>query len=143
MKKGLIISLSILLLSCGSTKKISFQTDTFMSNGTKEKFEIILPRDYIETTWDLKTNLLKKWLYNDEIFIYISLDISFADSPNISNWVKCSDISKKAKCTEGIDEKGKYWREELIDNLVVGYKNVSINRKTEFDNAIQSFQKNK
>jgi len=50
MKKGLIISLSILLLSCGSTKKISFQTDTFMSNGTKEKFEIILPRDYIETT---------------------------------------------------------------------------------------------
>lgn len=141
MKRTLLLSFSILLLSCGSTKRISFKSDTFMSSGIKEKFEMIIPRGYSVESSDLKTNLLKKWTYPDESFIYISLDISFSDSPNISNWVNCSDVSKKFKCTDGVDKQGNYWKEVVKNNLVIGYKNVSVNNKSEFDNTILSFQK--
>jgi len=141
MKKTLVITLLILCAGCKSTKRISFQTDTFISKGQKEKFEIILPRNYVKSTSDLQNYLFRKWSYADDSFVYVFLDISFANSPNVENWIKCSDLNKKLKCTEGTDEKGRLWKELLVNGVVIGYKNVPATEKAAFDEALQSFKK--
>ena len=141
MKQLYLLIILLILIGCGATKRINFQTDTFMSNGLKENFEISVPSDYVKATSNLEIYILKKWIYEKNGLLYISLDISFADSPNIQNWMKCSDASTAKKCTEGVDDDGKYWKELLIDNLVVGYKDVPMERKNEFDNAILSMKK--
>ena len=64
-----------------------------MSNGLKENFEISVPSDYVKATSNLQIYILRKWIYNKNGLLYISLNISFADSPNIQNWMKCSDPS--------------------------------------------------
>ena len=141
MKKILLITLLFFCAGCASTKRISFQTDTFLSKGQKENFEIILPRNYVKSTSDLQNYLFRKWYYADNSFVYIFLDISFANSPNVENWVKCSDLDKKLKCTEGTDEKGRLWKELLVDGVVIGYKNVPTTEKVAFDKVLQSFKK--
>lgn len=141
MRKITLIFLAIFFASCGSFRKINFQTDTYMSKGVKQRFEIIIPKNYTHASSNLETHLLKKWTYSNNECLYISLDISFADSPNVVNWMKCSDATKGVKCTEGKDEAGRYWKELLIDNLVVGYKDVPIERKEQFDSAISSLKR--
>ena len=141
MKQLYLLIILIIFIGCGSTKRIHFQTDTFMSNGLKENFEISVPSDYVKATSNLEIYILRKWIYEKNGLLYISLDISFADSPNVQNWMKCSDASDAKKCTEGVDEEGKYWKELLIDNLVVGYKDVPMESKKEFDRAILSMKK--
>lgn len=140
MKKTILILSVIFFAGCGSAKKVYFKTDTYISKGIKEKFEIIIPKHYINVSSNIGNNLLKKWMYKDESYLYISLNISFADSPNVKNWMKCSNT--KIKCTEGVDEMEKYWKELIIDNLVVGYKDIPKERKEEFDKAILSLKRN-
>ncbi|MEO8235467.1 MAG: hypothetical protein ABI549_08650 [Flavobacterium sp.] len=141
MKKLLTISFAILFLSCGTTKKVYFKSDTFKSKGSLENFEIIIPRDYANLSSSSQNYILKKWSYTDDSFIYISFDVSFADSPNKENWMKCSDAEKGIKCTDGIDFNGKHWKEIVSNDLVIGYKNVPNERKEEFDKALLSLKK--
>lgn len=130
-----------MLLNCGSSKKISFETYTFMSKSNRERFTISVPRDFKSTEANLQNNILKKWKYKNEEFIYISLDISFSNSPNLDNWIKCSDAQKGIKCIEGIDENGNYWKEIISNNLVIGYRDVNPKRKKEFDDSLLSLNK--
>lgn len=139
MKKRIIIILIVFFMSCKSVKNVFFSSMTYNSKGKVEKFNIKIPRDYIKSYSLKRESIIKKWLYNDGIYIYISSDITFKDSPNVENWMKCSNLEKKIKCLEGFQDNGRCWKEVEVDDLVIGYINVPKERKEEFDKAILSF----
>jgi hypothetical protein len=139
--KKLIYSFALLsLLGCGSSKKVIFKTDTFMSGGKESKFEILIPKGYEKYTNDLQHYILRNYTYPDSSVIYISLDFSFANSPNYKNWIKCSNPAKNYKCEEGQQDNGKYWKEVLKENVVIGYYNVRKDRKEEFDKTVSTLK---
>lgn len=139
MKNKIIVFVVFLFMSCNSVKNVSFSTMTYKSKEKVEKFNIKIPSDYLKTNSFKRESVVKKWLYHDDIYIYISSDLTFIDSPNVENWIKCSDLEKNIKCLEGIQDDGRYWKEIIVDDLVIGYVNVPKDRKEEFDKAIMSF----
>jgi hypothetical protein len=124
------------LSGCAQTKSIKFKTDTFMSAGKEQKFTIQVPKNYIDVKSNESTYLFKQFDYEDGSIMYISLDISYSNSPNKDNWSKCSKPQERYKCEEGVQENGLYWKEVLRDNLVIGYYDVPKERITEFDQAL-------
>ena len=144
MMKWLILFfvLSSVIVSCVSQKVVRFKSDTFKSSGSQSEFEISVPRDFKEVKKKLiEPDILKqfesKW---SSAIIYISLDITFSNSPNKMNWLKCSLPSESKKCTEGVQDDGNYWREIVSNGLVIGYYDVPINRKDEFDEFLLSLK---
>jgi len=131
----------ISLYNCGQTKALSFSTYTFISAGKKEKFAIEIPKGYIDVNQNLDNALLKEYVYPDGSILYISLDISYSDSPNKRNWSKCSNPKTGYKCEEGEQDNGLFWKEIFKNNLVLGYLNIPKPRKLEFDKAIASLVK--
>ena len=138
MKTRSIYAVVILLLGCNPYKRITIKTDTFMSAGKINKYEVYIPKGYIKSSTNMDNYILKEYQYPDSSVFYISLDFSFSNSPNYYNWIKCTDFSKNYKCEEGIQENNKYWKEILSKNLVLGYYNVNKTQIEKFDEAIQS-----
>ncbi len=143
--KQLLLSMIILcsLNGCAQSKTVKFKTDTFMSAGKEQKFEVQIPKGYKMVSDNLDIDLFKHYQYPDGSSLYISLDINYSNSPNKNNWSKCSNAITGKKCEQGEQENGLLWREILKDNLVIGYFGVSKERKDEFDKSITSLgQKN-
>lgn len=141
MKKQVIFFVILLFTSCGNIKTTTFSTMTYKSKGIEEKFIIDIPNDYIKSYSLERESIIKKWVYKNDVYMYISSDITFKDSPNVENWIKCSNVEKGIKCIEGKQDNGKYWKEIEKENLIIGYINVPENRKEEFDKAILSLKR--
>jgi hypothetical protein len=140
IKKNLILIFSFLLLACSPIKTIRFKTDTFKSDGKIVKFKIKVPKNYIAVEQDLFLHLLKSFTYLDKNVLYISIDTNFGYSPNKVNWLKCSDPIKGIKCTNGKSANNTNWKEIIFKDLLIGYYNVSNEKKKEFDDALESLQ---
>lgn len=136
----ILILFSSFVFSCSPYKKVTLKTETFMSRGKVQKFEMNIPKGYRTSDSDLSQYLLKMFVYPDSAVLYISLDIHYQHSLNKENWIKCSDALSGTKCEEGLQDNDKYWKEVMSKNLVVGYYNVSKTQKEEFDKALNSIR---
>jgi hypothetical protein len=133
-------SIFFLLVACSPAKKLTFKTDTFMSAGKVQEFEMSIPKGVKRSTSDLRQYLFKKIEYKNSSVLYISLDINFGHSPNRDNWMKCSRPQEKYKCEDGQQDNGLYWKEVFSNEVVVGYYNVNKANKDIFDIAIASLR---
>lgn len=162
MKYILIIIIIICVLSCtvyNDVEKIKFiipqEITCFMKIPNNYRFE------RYEALCEEKEDF---YYYEDSSFIYIS---SFKVSPNYNNIKNLGDgivayrFQNKELIKEinlevgrevlkilpdtfelsGLNERGLFWKDIKINNITIGYDNVSKGRKDIFDNALKSFKK--
>ncbi len=84
------------------------------------------------------------YTYEDSAKIYISDNALSGSSLNGDNKLRQGITSIKREnlndsiYMEGLQDNGKYWKENILNDIVVGYVNVPESRKNEFDVAISS-----
>lgn len=140
--KKLFLTISVIatMLGCSSYRHVTFKTDTFLSAGKVKQFELSVPRGGQRYSSEIPRYVVKRYHYKDSAVLYISLDVTYANSPNHENWIKCSRPQESYKCDEGQQPDGRYWREILSNDLVIGYFNVRHNDKQKFDSAVESLK---
>ena len=137
--KNILLFFLLLSLSCSFSQIHRFKTDTFLSSGQVHSFEIYVPKGAKKIrTQDFQPDIIVQLESRAKEILYISQDISFANSPNKNEWLKCS--TETNKCEEGQQVDGKFWKELLMDGLVVGYYDVLKEEKDDFDKSLDSFK---
>lgn len=85
--------------------------------------------------------------YKDSSALYISTDVYCGSSLNSTNRQSIGiDIYRKNNVLdtirhEGLQKNGRYWLEYILGDYVVGYVNVPVEQKDEFNQMINSAQK--
>ncbi|NJY61897.1 hypothetical protein HC174_03890 [Salinimicrobium sp. CDJ15-81-2] len=149
-----MISLAVFVLGCGTSadlKKVYYTSD-FLSS-TKKGFEthsyvISVPRKYKLIKEDFNPEYKEIiYEYKDSIKFYITDDTFGGSSLNGDNKLRSgitsisrTDLNDTTKMG-GVQQDGRYWKEYILGDVVVGYLNVPENRKEEFDLTLQSINR--
>jgi hypothetical protein len=133
-----------LLCSCQSSNKL--RTVHFNSDAGKSllnaKLKIPAWASIKKIKADAESGKENQYLYPDSSVFYIT---NKQGTPNYSlirsqeNAYSKQFMSDSLSLT-GIDEKGNYWREIKYLNLFYGYKNVPLNKKQLFDEALRTLK---
>lgn len=159
MKKQRILSVIIIIILLGSCntryprnpeKGIGVKTLDFSQCFVEDKncnIQINIKEEY-ELSCNLDPGLCEyRFNYKNSSALYISTDIYCGSSLNSTNRQSIGiDIYRKNNVLdtirhEGMQKNGKYWLEYILGDYVVGYVNVPIEQKNEFDQMINSIQK--
>lgn len=83
-------------------------------------------------------------VYTDSSALYIGNDIWHGSRLNLNNRIRegINGINRKNLSDsiyfEGIQADGKYWKEQILNDILVGYINVIPEKKREYDHALES-----
>lgn len=153
--------LALIIFSCSSNKKLV--TDDYIMVQFKEKFHYgnkTVVQDYTlavpkggrltkgryDFTGDHHTEY--RILYPDSSIIYIGNNNWSGSKLNIINRVESGirGINKKhvndSLYFEGTQKSGKYWKENFLGDIVVGYVNVKPEAKENYDVSLRSVRLN-
>ncbi len=159
--KNFLISISIasLIISCCSTanikgfKKVSyvsnFQTNSKSKPFEKRKFFLNVPKNFKILNEDFNPEFKEVvYLYQNGAKIYLT-DNNLNGSPlNGDNKLNqgISYVQRKnlndSISMHGKQKDGNYWREDILNEVVIGYLNVPEDMKSDFDKAILSLKRN-
>lgn len=155
MKRILIcVLISYFAFSCKSSDVQGFSNVTYKSNfqtASSEKpfekrvYRMSIPKGYNLDKDDYNPEY-KEIVYNydDSSRIYITDNALGGSSLNGDNKMAQGINSIKRKSLndslymKGMQKDGKYWKENILNDIVIGYLNVPKERKADFDKAIAS-----
>ncbi|MEM9297514.1 MAG: hypothetical protein AAGA64_03925 [Bacteroidota bacterium] len=130
-------------------KKLCIKIPLSTTSKEKLKFCIKIPKDYVdrETAGDTHFGYEVKYVsYSYSSIIYVSSSI---DRGSILNWKNrlsagLSTFTKTHNLDtlsfKGKQQDKKYWREEIMGHVVVGYLNVKQDKKSYYDLALSSIE---
>lgn len=157
MKKIVILIISLTFtLACASIKnqtykKVTYKTVTPKSSSIaheKKKYTFLLPIGFKINKEDFNPEFKEVvYTYNDNTKFYITDNI-FSGSPlngnnKMNNGIK-SIIRKSISDSiymKGKQKDGRFWKENVLNDIVIGYLNVPKEKRKEFDKAILSLKK--
>ena len=133
-----------------SLKKVLYNSEfpTSSANGSFEKrnFEMYIPKGYNLIDEDYNPEFKEVVYEYEQGSIYIT-DNNLAGSPLNGDNKRANDISivKRLSLTDSVYMNGKnndlYWKENILNDIVVGYFNVSNENKKVFDEALSSIKR--
>tara|TARA_R110001592_G_C13116762_1_gene745462 strand:+ start:635 stop:1099 length:465 start_codon:yes stop_codon:yes gene_type:complete len=108
------------------------------------RFKMNIPKGYSKEIIENLDDLEVRYIYPDSSVIYFSDHLKSGSLTNNGNMINIASYPydhafKDTVSYQGLSD-GKYWREEKITNVVIGYSSVSENKKTEFDKALYSIR---
>lgn len=128
------------IFSC-SSKIIIFKT---IDDNKEVRFKIAVPKKHrlliVKGSHEKEYNII----FPDSSTIFISDNVSSGSFVNREKYTKYGkDVGLKFLTQDtlklnGVDEAGQYWEERKMKNLIYGYIKVSLKRKLEFDNILNS-----
>lgn len=144
--------------SCNTTKKINedytiikFRESFPSGNKTiLQKYNIEVPRfgKLTKGTYDFTGDYHSEYriVYVDSSILYIGNDNLNGSKLNVVNRVNIGvrGITKNLNDSlylEGVQENGRYWKESILGEIVIGYVNVKKIERDKFDKALQSLIK--
>ena len=150
--KGLYILAMTIVISCSGQKEFSkavFLHDEPTENGhVKRKYSLQVPKGYelekIKAGGEIGQE--DRYVYSDSSMFYVS---TFEGTPNEESIInqegakskKYMALAEDTDLTLEGNNKGKYWKEVILKNGIrLGYKGVTDKRKSDFENAVQSFK---
>ncbi len=161
MKNAIILFAISLSFSCSmkvanealkhDQKRFKFSLKTIDSDYKEDKvFAVLLPKagkkkKYYPHFGEIYTEY--RIYYGDSSVFYISNDIWKGSRLNSENLYKAGIRGHTKKrlfdtvSYYGLQGNGRYWEEAMLGEVVLGYSNVPISRKEEFDKAVSSVRK--
>ena len=147
MRNCILTLLILIFISCGSyqdLKKVSYKANTFENPQESTSFDLFIPKNYQKEVKEFDHSLENRFIYDDSSIIFLSNDKWSASRVNDKNRLdkEVQDkILHRNATTDSIylsgqQKDGRYWKENILNDIVVGYLNVSKERKEEFDKAI-------
>lgn len=141
MNKCILFFLLLIQSSCATIKTVKFDDQNFTKKKPNE-YIVLIPRDYKRIKKGVYPNTIHQYQFSNGATVYISLDITYVDSPNQENWSVCSKPEIAYKCEQGVQQNGLLWREIMRHRrIVLGYFDVPIEDKAKFDAILQSLKK--
>lgn len=141
MKKLFILS-AIILYSC-SIKTVRYKSKTYEKPQTYTLFTAKVPAGFKRVEKFYNHSYEVFLIYKDSAIIFFSNDKWNGSYTNIQNRNESrlqDKIIFKKSLTDTVsisgEKNGKFWREDLLNDVIIGYKNVPSKRKEEFDKAI-------
>jgi hypothetical protein len=140
MKRLFVILLIALCSSCMVQKTFKFSTGEL-------RYSMEVPLGYkLSKTTDDHGYIENRLLYPDSSIIYITNDDK---SGGAVNAIKVKEYGQgiylKILSSDTLDisgnEAGKYWREQKVNKVVVGYINVLPDKKEQYDKALATLRK--
>ncbi len=153
MKKTVkILILSCLIISCATNKikgfknvtyTSKFQTSSLDNPFEKRTYKMSIPKGFLVDKEDLNPEYKEVvYKYDNSIKIYITDNVLGGSTLNGDNKLNegITSINRKSLKDSvymyGVQKDDKYWKENILNDIVVGYLNVPKERKEEFDKAI-------
>jgi len=149
MRNYILPLLILVFISCGSyqnLKKVSYKANTFENPQESTSFDLFIPKNYKKEVKEFDHSLENRFTYDDSSIIFLSNDKWSASRINDKNRLDKETQGKilhRNATTDSIylsgqQKDGSYWKENILNDIVVGYLNVPKERKEEFDKAIAS-----
>lgn len=151
-----ILTISILMISCASNqqnknlKKVTysseFQTASVSNPFEKRTFTVMLPKGFSIDKEDFNPEFKEVVYKYNHGSIYIT-DNNLNGSPlNGDNKIASGiTVVQRASLEDSLyiggKNKGLYWKENILNDIVIGYLNVPEYRKKDFDEAIASIRR--
>jgi hypothetical protein len=142
MKKNLIYSIliQIIVLTACSTKFASFKVN---ADSKTVKYKMLLPKGYKYIPIDYQHARGKVFLYLDSSSLFFTNDTKTGMIYPEKFKKYGSDVGMKFLTNDtlvlnGTDDKGRYWEERKMKNIVYGYVKVPPDKKEIFDEALNS-----
>lgn len=151
-----IYSIIVLLFFASCMNEYSRITFTHYSSDSTEQNKYIytskVPKGFTLKTYkaDGESGIENQYLYSDSSMLYISDFGSSLNEQNIRNEGYASKkfeyIMQEGSSTydtlilSGKNANGLYWKEIVMGNLYIGYLNVNLEKKSAFDNALETFK---
>lgn len=88
-----------------------------------------------------------RFTFKDGAIVYISSDVWYGSSLNFENrhFVGHESYNKESVLDtivlEGVQANSKYWSEQIIGDIMVGYVNASVEKRALFEEAFSSIRK--
>ena len=143
-KNIIAFSLALTLItSCSTYEKFTYNYVNFDVNKDM-KIVADVPKKYKLVKINEKE---LKLVYEDSAIIFFSYDKLSGTQTNRKNrFAEGIDVIFRENYNdsiflEGIDKNNLYWKEYFLDDIIVGYTNVSILKKEEFDKVILSLKR--
>ena len=151
-----------ILFSCGSSKRLinedysRIRFNEKVASGSTSKtqdyiFEVPkggkLSKGSYDFTGDYHTEY--RIMYPDSSILYIGNDNWSGSKLNVINRVEAGirGINKRNENDslyfEGVQKNGRYWKENFLGDIIVGYVNVKQEDKEKYDKSVQSIRPNK
>ncbi|MBK8705371.1 MAG: hypothetical protein IPN33_18570 [Saprospiraceae bacterium] len=154
IKQIMALTISACVLSCAINQ--SQRSDKIMKlNFSKciissEAFKYIIvkiPRGYSKNYIENEGICEYRFAYKDGSIVYISSDVWYGSSLNVENRHAMGHESYNKKALldtiilSGIQTNTKYWSEQIIGDILLGYVNASEDKRTLFEYAFSSIKK--
>ncbi len=149
MRNCILVLAMLTFISCGSykgLKKVSYKANTYENPQESTAFNLLIPKGYKKDVIEFDHSLESRFTYDDESIIFLTNDKWSAsrinDKNRLDKEVQDKILHRNATTDSiylsGQQKDGRYWKENVLNDVVVGYLNVPKERKAEFDRAIAS-----
>lgn len=138
MRKILIISITLLFISCSPMQKVKFG-----DSNDAVRFKMSIPKGY--ELFRACSSYEEEFVYNypDSSILYLSsfgnANVNYDNVRQQGTYYKLFEaqvLHQDSLNLEGVDEKGAYWRNICIGRYEVGYSNVDKNKKDFYDRIL-------
>jgi hypothetical protein len=128
-----------LFLSCGLSTGLEKQQFNTLVMG-KKQLVFVVPKGFVNkyVVANNPRGVEEYYVYNGQMIFYVGYGAEWpSENGKLIAGLKTTDPTVDG-VFKGIDASGFYWKEIQVDNLRMGYRNVPVNRKAQFDQALFS-----
>ena len=145
-----IVSINFLFINCVSNKtkdekRIIYYKSSIDEPLKKKKYQMTIPKGFSVENEDFNNEYNQvKYVYKNNMIIYITDNYIGGSGLNGDNKLDAGiDIIYRKSFNDSVYMHGqqkdnRYWKENILEDIVVGYLNVHTEYKEEFDKALES-----
>ena len=142
MKKIILFNVVVLIFSSCSKKIASYNLKI---QGKEIKYKLILPQKSKLKIDIYEGETVKTYSFPDSSSVYFSDNVApsafYPDAyKKYGKDLNVNFLINDSITINGIDEKGRYWEERKIKNIVYGYRKVPGGKKRIFDDILNSIE---
>ena len=135
--------LTLLFISCGTTKTVSFKTHNY--KGEPFIYSLELPKGYRLKKLSFENENVQTYTYADSSRIFFSDNLApsafYKDAyKKYGKDINLTFLSSETITISGQDEEGSYWKTSKDYNVVYGYAQVPVDKLNQFENIVNSFK---
>ena len=130
------------LFSCFISKTVIFKRFSFYEGDKPRHISLRVPRGF-ESEKIKVGNYGKEqfYVYRDSAMFYIGLNVDWATINQERGFVNKPDsLHPRNGIHNGVDAKGRFWKEVHVDYFLIGYSHVPPEKLEEFEKAVQSIR---